>query len=253
MTERIKLVASGFGKTGSVFIEEALADPGVVLVGVLENENHPLVGGWLPGAEKIPITSNQKIMNKADVVVEFSTKDAVLEHADYILKTWPRPSWLICTTGIEEDPAAMGLLQKVAEKTFVMIAPNVTLGMNVIFIFVPLILKVLAAAGWKAVGYEIHHDRKDPTKASGTAIALNKRAQKIAGTEIPFSWGRVLDEVGTHEVIAVSPTGEKLRIEHSVASRRDFGAGALAISKRVAGLQPDLIHSADWLARYLGL
>lgn len=253
MTERIKLVTSGYGKTGSVFVEKALADPEVALVGVLENETHPLVGDWLQGAGKIPITSNLKIINKADVVVEFSTKDAVFEHADHILKTWPRPSWLICTTGIEEDPKAIDAIQKVAERTFVMIAPNATLGMNVMFIFVPLMLKVLAPAGWRAVGHEIHHERKDHTKASGTAVALDKRAQKVAGVGIPFTWSRLLDVTGDHEVTIISPTGEKLKVEHSAKDRGDFGAGALAISKQIVGLQPGLIHSADWLARQLGL
>lgn len=249
MTERKKLVASGgCGKAGSLFVEKALADPEVELVGILEAGTHPLMGSQFQG---VPVTSAQGIMSGADVVVEFSTKAAVFEHAPTIAEF--KPSWLICTTGIEEDPEAMATLQKVAEKTFVMLAPNATLGMNAMFVFVPLMLKVLVASGWKAVGHEMHHKRKDPLKASGTAVALDKRAQKVAGIEIPFTWSRILDVVGDHEVTMISPTGERLIVKHSVKERGDFGAGALAITKQIAKLPPALIHSADWLTQQLDL
>ena len=199
MTERVKLVASGCGKAGGLFVMKALADPEVEIVGILEAETSNLVNMRLDG---VFVSGDPEIIGKADVVVEFSTKSAVLEHASIVAALGPSgPSWLICTTGIEEDPEAMAQLQKVAEETFVMLAPNATLGMNVMFVFVPLMLNVLGLAGWKAVGHEVHHDRKDPTKPSGTAVALDKRAQKVAGIEIPFSWSRILDVVGDHRTI----------------------------------------------------
>ncbi len=250
MTEIIKLVASGFGKAGSLFVEKALADPEVKVVGILEAETHLLIGSQFQG---VPVTSDQRIMSKADVVVEFSTKSAVRDHVGHIYPVTPRPSWLVCTTGIEEDPEAMDMLQEVAEKTFVMFAPNATLGMNAMFVFVPLMLKVLVASGWKAVGHEMHHERKDPTKASGTAVTLDKRAQKVAGIGIPFTWSRILDVVGDHEITMISPTGERLTVKHSVKERGDFADGALAIAKQIAKLPPALIHSADWLAQQLDL
>lgn len=255
MADKIKIVASGFGKAGSLFVERALDDPEVQLVGILETETNPLAGDRIHRIRGvIPVTSDQRIMSEADVVVEFSTKPAVLEHASTITEFKPSwPSWLICTTGIEEDPEAMAMLQKVAEKTFVMFAPNATLGMNAMFVFVPLILKVLVASGWKVVGHEMHHHKKDPTKASGTAVALDKRAQKVAGIGIPFTWSRILDVVGDHEVTIISPTGERLIVKHSVKERGDFGAGALAFAKQIAKLPPTLIHSADWLAQQLDL
>ncbi len=251
--KKIKIVAiGGCGKAGSEFVKAALADPEVKLIGILEAETHPAVG--ISTLEGVLISSDPAIMSKADVAVEFSSKLAVAEHAGFFSGlSEPRPSWLICTTGIEEDPTAMAALEGLREKMFVMLAPNVTLGMIQVFVHAPLMLKSLAKAGWKAVGYEIHHDRKDPTKASGTAVALDMRAQRIAGTGIPFTWGRILDVIGDHEVTMVSPAGEKVILKHTVPNRGAFGTGAVAIAKQIVGLPPNLIHVADWGVQQLGL
>jgi 4-hydroxy-tetrahydrodipicolinate reductase len=256
----INIIVSGAaGRMGSRIIVLSRDLKDIRLCGALENRNHPAIGrdiGEIIGIGSSGVTLNDNVRNiseKADVLIDFSSTSATIECLRNLTDK-PLPV-VIGTTGFSKDET--GYISLYAQKTPCVLAPNMSVGVN-------LLLKILADIA-KVTGddYDVEiieaHHRMKKDAPSGTAM---KMAQVIASTlnrnleetgvfarhgligertqkEIGIQTIRAGDIVGEHTVL-FGTLGERIEITHKASSRDTFARGALKaalwVYKQTAGL-----------------
>ena len=235
----IKLILSGYGKVGQYVLRAAVVDPEVKIVAVIEKRDHPLIDTL---QEDVRVTSTLREIDKAQVLIEFSTPAAVMEHLEYAANF--NVPMLIATTGLNKEQKAE--LRRRASQIAIILASNVTLGMNSLFVLVPKMAKVLFGAGWTGAVTETHREGKKDAP-SGTALTIVEGIRESAGKEIPAFSIRAGNVVGVHRIELIGPSGETIEITHRVPSREDFALAAISLAKMMPGLPagfydvPDLI------------
>jgi 4-hydroxy-tetrahydrodipicolinate reductase len=169
---------------------------------------------------------------------------------------------VIGTTG--HDPAQRAELEAISAQVPVVLAPNMSLGVNLLFK-----LAELAAAALDA-DYDIEiceaHHRNKVDAPSGTALGLGQAAAKGRGTalesvaeyarhgqtgarargKIGFSVIRGGDIVGDHRLIFAGP-GEQLELAHHAQDRSGFARGALVAARWIVRRPPGLYSMQDVL------
>jgi 4-hydroxy-tetrahydrodipicolinate reductase len=189
----------------------------------------------------VRITADPRLAVKgADVGIDFSLPQAAAAHA--LACTAAGVPLLVCATGL--DAATRAVLETAAKSIAVLIAPNTSLGVNVVAQLVSL------AAGALGKGYDVDiveaHHRGKRDAPSGTALKLGEavaaaRGQALAGVavfdrhgdmqarapdSIGFAVVRAGDIVGEHTVIFAGQ-GERIEITHRAGDRMTFARGAL--------------------------
>jgi len=259
-TGMVNIIVSGAaGRMGSRIISLSRDIKAIRLCGALENKNHPAIGrdiGEVNGIGPIGVKladTVSSIFEKADVLIDFSSTSATIECLRNLADK-PLPV-VIGTTGFSKDE--IGYISLYAQKIPCVLAPNMSVGVN-------LLLKVLADIA-KVTGddYDVEiieaHHRMKKDAPSGTAM---KMAQVIAATlnrnleltgvfsrhgligertqkEIGIQTVRAGDIVGEHTVL-FGTLGERIEITHKASSRDTFARGALKaalwVYKQTAGL-----------------
>ena len=217
------------------------------------------VAGTTPVA--VSITSDpDRALEGADVAIDFTLPAASLAHARACLAR--KVPLVIGTTG--HDDRARAEIAKIAESIAVVMAPNMSLGVNVV-------LKLLdVAARALAEGYDIEiveaHHRHKVDAPSGTALAMGEVLARASGRQLDECavWGRhgvtgernpssigfsVIrggDIVGDHTVLFAG-TGERIEISHRSASRATYAQGSLRAARFLAGRAPGLYGMNDVL------
>jgi 4-hydroxy-tetrahydrodipicolinate reductase len=188
--------------------------------------------------EKLPIrVLTKENREKAEIVLDFSSPDAVLNEIDFFQSQNFHPGWIIGSTGWTEDQSKV--LKKLSETSPVLVAPNFSIGIALMqsalkHLLVP-IQKWSHKTPIQAHLEETHHIHKKD-RPSGTALALLKTLEplksqpQITVTETSHRVGEV---VGDHSVLFKSST-EELQISHRALDRSVFAQGAL--------------HAAFWMA-----
>jgi 4-hydroxy-tetrahydrodipicolinate reductase len=187
-------------------------------------------------------------LRDAAVAVDFSLPQCVADNARACMAA--RVPLLVGTTGF--DGATRAVLDAAAAVIPVLIAPNTSMGVNLVTRLVKLAARVLGP-GYDVEISEAHHRMKRDAP-SGTALALGEvvaaergktladiavfdrhgsNAQRAAG-DIGFAVLRAGDIVGEHTVI-FAIAGERIEITHRATDRVTFAHGAL--------------RAAEWLAR----
>ncbi|MBI5587857.1 MAG: 4-hydroxy-tetrahydrodipicolinate reductase [Deltaproteobacteria bacterium] len=242
----IKIAVTGAaGRMGRAIVNAVMANPATELAGALEREDSPFLGkdtGELAGAEKsgVKITSDaDKAFRKADCIIDFTHPDSsmkFLEDAAAMNK-----AVVIGTTGFSHHQRA--LITEHCLKTRVVMAPNMSVGVN-------LLLKLVQEAAVVLSDYDIEiveaHHRHKKDAPSGTAIriaeviahALQRDLEKVAvyerkgiigerrPEEIGIQTVRAGDIIGDHTVLFAGP-GERVEIIHKASSRDTFATGAV--------------------------
>lgn len=239
------------GRMGRLLVALTLADPQLRLVAAIEHSGSSMLGrdaGTVAGAGDIgvPITSGLTDA-KPDVMIDFSVQPAV------------RPSLKLCkehgvalvigTTGLDaEDEKA---INDAAGTIAVLQAPNMSLGVNLLFALTGQIAKQLGD-DYDIEVIEAHHRFKQDAP-SGTAMGLVKSICDATGKDIikdvkhgrsgmdprvPGEIGvhalRLGDEVGRHTV-CFATLGEEVQITHKASTRETFAKGALRAAHWLAG------------------
>ena len=169
---------------------------------------------------------------------------------------------IIGTTGL--DAARHALIRRASEKLPVLVAPNMSLAVNLLFDLVG------SAAAALPAEYDIEildaHHRHKVDAPSGTAlrmgeIAAGARDSTLAAVgvygrfgksvsrppgAIGFSSVRAGDIVGEHHVI-FSGAGETLEFVHRATDRMTYAHGALTAARWIIGQPPGLYGMADVL------
>ncbi len=167
---------------------------------------------------------------------------------------------VIGTTGLTEEQ--MDLLKRAAMRNLIFWAPNMSVGINVLFKILPMLVDMLGE-DYDIEICEIHHKFKKDAP-SGTAVKLAQVLLEAKGwgedaltyarkgmigerprKEIGVQTLRGGDVVGDHNIYLLGP-GERLEITHRAHSRETFARGAIRATKwlvnRSAGTLYTMTH-----------
>lgn len=233
----------------------ALSAPDDVAIG----QDAGVVAGTVPVA--VAVTGDMaRALDGAQVAIDFTLPAATLASARSCRERGI--PMVIGTTG--HDELARAELEKIAGTIPIVMAPNMSLGVNLLFKLAELAARALDE-GYDAEIFEAHH-RNKVDAPSGTALGLGRAVAqgrattlekaavyarqgttgpRAAGT-IGFSVLRGGDIVGEHRVIFAGP-GEQVELSHHAQDRSGFARGALAAARWVVGRPPGLYSMLDVL------
>lgn len=236
----INIIISGIcGRMGSLIADLAKKDQDIKLIEGVEK----------PGNPDFP-SDLESIIEKTDVLIEFSTPEATLEHLRIVYKY--KKAVVIGTTGFSKEQIQE--IDRIAKEIPCVISPNMSPGVNLMFDIAGKISKHLPNYDTEII--ESHHRNKKDAP-SGTAkrlaekiceannLSLEKTAiygrQGITGErplgQIGIHAIRAGDIVGEHTVVWAGP-GEVLELTHRALSRATFASGALRAAKFVTKAKP---------------
>ncbi|MFC2170753.1 4-hydroxy-tetrahydrodipicolinate reductase [Calditrichota bacterium] len=173
----------------------------------------------------------------SDVWVDVSLAGAAFKHALKAEKS-----------GIPIIIGATGFTKKQSEylenmKTAHIIAPNLSVGVNLLFHLLPQIRKTLSG-GYDVAIAETHHRHKLDAP-SGTAKKLAEVIESVRGPVQTTSL-RIGEVTGEHRIIFASE-GEEIEIVHRARSRMAFAQGVAPAVRFLAGLDSGNYSMVDVL------
>ena len=258
-------VAGASGRMGRMLIEAIVQADDLVLAGALDAPQSPLLGsdaaGFLGKACGVVITADlQQGLAQADVLIDFTRPEGTLAHLAACAERGVQV--VIGTTGFNEAQKAD--IARYAEKTAVMFAPNMSVGVNVTMKLLEMAAKALAT-GYDVEIIEAHHKHKVDAP-SGTALKMGEVIAEAQGTRladravyerygdtgarvdgsIGFATVRGGDIVGEHTVMFVG-TGERIEISHKSNSRAGYVQGSLRAARFLANKRTGLFDMYDVL------
>lgn len=185
----------------------------------------------------------EKVISLGDVVIDFSSPDATLPNLRIVEKF--KKAAVVGTTGQMRDERDE--IEKISHRIPLVMAPNMSVGVNVLWKILAEAARVLGADSDVRVR-EVHHIHKKDSP-SGTALeitrilsgVLKKQAEKI-----PVESIREGEVVGDHTV-AFDGVGETLTLTHHAKSRDTFALGALRAARWIVGKPNGLYSMADVL------
>lgn len=226
----INIIISGIaGRMGSLIAELARKDPELNLVSGIEKPGDPVYPSDL-----------EKIIDKADVLIDFSTPEATLEHLRIAHKH--KKAVVIGTTGFIKEQ--MEEIDRLAKDIPCVISPNMSPGVNLMFEISGEITKKLQ--NYDIAIIESHHRLKKDAP-SGTAKKLAEEITTVRPLgQIDIHAIRAGDIVGEHTIVWAGP-GEVLELTHRALSRTTFASGAIKAVKFVANAKPGKYSMKDVL------
>ena len=258
-------VAGAAGRMGRMLVTAVANAPGMRLATALEAPGSPHLdadAGELAGigALGVPIGGDIAAADAFDVLVDFSVPTATLAKLDACVGAGK--ALVIGTTGF--DAAGQDAIRRAAETVPIVMAPNMSVGVNVAFKLVEFAARALGDDVDVEV-FEAHHRHKIDAP-SGTAVRMGEilaaalgrdlETDAVYGREgitgerarraIGFHSLRGGDIVGDHTV-TFAGTGERIEITHRAGSRENFAAGAVRAVRFVAGREPGLYGMDDVL------
>ena len=266
MTQLNIAVAGANGRMGRMLVEAIAQAPDTVLVGALGSPGSPSLGldaGAFSGRPAgVAIESELAIgLANAQFLIDFTRPEGTLKHLDYCAAHGIK--LIIGTTGFDAEGKAA--IRAAAEKTAIVMAPNMSVGVNVT-------LKLLEmAARSLAEGYDIEiveaHHRHKVDAPSGTALKMGEVIADALGRDlkecavygregvtgardpstIGFATIRGGDIVGDHTVLFAG-IGERIEISHKSSSRVTYAHGALRAARFLADKTNGLYDMQDVLA-----
>ncbi len=238
------------GRMGRRLVALGMADDGMQVVAALEHEGCGLLGqdaGRVAGEAEAGVPISTSLDAKPDVMIDFSVQPAVLPAVELCVDRGV--PLVIGTTGLtDEDELAISAATKSIP---VLLAPNMSLGVNLLFALVGQVARQLGE-DYDIEVIEAHHRFKQDAP-SGTAMGLVKSVCDATGKDIvkdvkhgrsgmdprvPGEIGvhalRLGDEVGRHSV-CYATLGEEVQLSHKATTRDTFANGALRAAKWLAG------------------
>jgi 4-hydroxy-tetrahydrodipicolinate reductase len=247
------------GRMGRSIVPLILAATDLQLTGALAAPTDGAIGvdaGVQAGAAAagVAITADPaRALDAAQVAIEFTLPQATMTHARLCAER--ACAMVIGTTG--HEPAVLAEIEAIARIVPIVLAPNMSLGVNVLLRLAELAARALDE-DYDAEIYEAHHRHKVDAP-SGTALALGRAVAAARGKSlesaavmtrqgnvgarprgaIGFSVARGGDIVGDHRLTFAGP-GEQIELTHHAQDRSGFARGALVAARWVAGRPPAL-------------
>jgi len=247
-------IVGAAGRMGQALVRCSKLMPEIQLVAAVDKASCPLCGkdaGMIAGIGDIGIVITSDLpaaVKAADVLIDFSFHENV--PATVKLAVEQKKAVVIGTTGLNPDERAS--VDQAAKVIPIVWAPNMSLGVNVLF--------ALVEQAGKALGldYDVEiteaHHRYKKDAPSGTALRLGEKVAQgrkqnfrdvaIFGREglggerpkgqIGIHALRAADIIGDHTVLFATE-GERVEISHRATSRDAFAKGALHAGAWLAG------------------
>ncbi len=249
MSKTKVVIAGSSGRMGRNLLEGVLQADDLVLHGALEHGGNAMLGRdacELVGAPcGVSISADvQATLKGADVLIDFTRPEGTLHHLDVCRQLGV--NMVIGTTGF--TPQQKAQLGAAARDIGIVFAPNMSVGVNVVFKLLETASRVLAH-GYDIEIIEAHHRHKVDAP-SGTALGMGEVVARTLGRDlsqcavygregvtgerdpstIGFATVRGGDIVGDHTVLFAG-IGERIEITHKASSRATFALGALRAAR----------------------
>ena len=238
------------GAMGQVVSRLAAESEDVKVVAGIDREDKSLYDYPVyPGLEACPA--------EADVIVDFSSADAVDNLLDYCAAH--KMPLVLCTTGLSQKQ--LEKVEQTAGQAAVLRSANMSLGINTLLRILKDASKALAGAGFDVEIIEKHHKRKVDSP-SGTALALADAVNEAMDGRYHYTYGRPIGRQqrdkkeigiqavrcgtmpGEHEVVFAGED-EVITFCHTAYSKAVFAKGALEAARFLAGKKPGLYTMAN--------
>jgi len=185
------VITGAAGRMGKTLVRLATADPEIRLVGALERPDSPLIGrdaGEVAGLGNVNVSITptlEEVGEPWQVVVDFTFPGVTLNLLPLV--TTEGGSMVIGSTGFK--PEEVEFIRTFAAKEPHLLAPNMSLGVNLLFRLAALAAERFGDA-FDVEIVEAHHRAKQDAP-SGTALRL--------GEVVADALGRDLSQVATYE------------------------------------------------------
>ena len=167
--DKIKLAITGcMGRMGRKLIKTAKKDKSILLVSLTENR---LIKKKVSGI--LPELNTEKALNKADVVIDFTSPECTFEVLKIASKLKKRV--IIGTTGFTKKEEQ--LIKKFSKRIPILKAGNMSRGINLLMYLTEITSSSLGNNYLSKV-FEVHHKHKKDYP-SGTALMLGKLLRKL--------------------------------------------------------------------------
>ena len=223
-------VAGSSGRMGQMLIEAVNAAPDCTLAGAFD------IGADLRAS-----------LARAQVLIDFTRPEGTLAHLAACRELGVKA--VIGTTGFSE--AQKATIKEHARDIAIVMAPNMSVGVNVVFKLLDMAARSLAE-GYDIEIIEAHHRHKIDAP-SGTALKMGEVVAGALGRDlkdcavyaregatgergpgsIGFASVRGGDIVGDHTVMFCG-AGERIEITHKSSSRSNYAQGSLRAARFVA-------------------
>ena len=258
-------IAGASGRMGHMLIESVLASEDCILSGALDIPSSSSIGAdataFLGRSSGVLVQSDLTLgLQGSDVLIDFTRPDGTMAHLEICRALGVNA--VIGTTGFSDLQKAD--IQAAAGDIAIMLAPNMSIGVNVTLKLLEMAAKALAT-GYDIEIIEAHHRHKVDAP-SGTALKMGEviaaatgrnlkdcavhARQGVTGERDPSSIGfatiRGGDIVGDHTVLFAG-TGERIEISHKSSSRATFAQGALRAAHFLSGRKRGLFDMFDVL------
>ncbi len=253
-------IAGASGRMGRMLVEAVLGSGDCTLAGALDAPGSAALGqdaGAFAGRHTgVAVTADLRAgLGDAAVLIDFTRPEGTLAHLAVCRERGVRA--VVGTTGF--TPAQRAEIAAHAQHLPIVLAPNMSVGVNVVLRLLEQAARALGA-GYDIEVLESHHRHKVDAP-SGTALAMGEVLARARGVElathgvfarhghtgerpagsIGFAALRGGDIVGEHTVLFAG-TGERIEIAHKSTSRANYADGSLraarflASTERAAGL-----------------
>ncbi len=263
----IKIAVCGAaGRMGGRIITAIKEAEGVELSGALERPGHPMLGmdaGMVAGvgSNHVKISDDiNAVVQACDVLIDFTTPKVSLKNLEVC--GLHKKAIVIGSTGF--TPQERELARELDREIPVVLAPNMSVGVNVCFKILADIAKILGE-DFDVEIVEAHHKLKKDAP-SGTAVrmgevvaeALGRDYNKVANyhregicgertkEEIGMQTIRGGDIVGEHTVYFIG-MGERVELTHRAHTRDMFSRGSVRAAKWVVSQKPGIYDMQDVL------
>jgi 4-hydroxy-tetrahydrodipicolinate reductase len=258
-------IAGAGGRMGRILIEAVTQASDCVLGGALDVQSSPGIGldasGFLGTASGVTITSDiAHALKGCHALIDFTRPEGTMAHLKHCRELGV--NMVIGTTGFSDDQKAE--LQAASKDIAIMLAPNMSVGVNVTLKLLQMAAKALAT-GYDIEIIEAHHRHKVDAP-SGTALKMGEVIADAIGRDlkdcavyeryghtgerdpstIGFSTIRGGDIVGDHTVLFAG-IGERIEITHKSSSRSTYAQGSLRAVRFLAGKKSGMYDMFDVL------
>ena len=259
-------VAGASGRMGQMLIEAISQSDDCRLSGALDVAASPAVGtdaGASMGKPSgIMVSGDLKLgLQNSQYLIDFTRPKGTLAHLKVCQALGVKA--VIGTTGFSD--AEKDEIKAIAKDIAIVMAPNMSVGVNVTLKLLEMAAKALAT-GYDIEIIEAHHRHKVDAP-SGTALKMGEviadalgrdlkdcavyAREGVTGERDPSSIGfatiRGGDIVGDHTVLFAG-TGERIEVTHKSSSRATYAQGSLRAVRFLAGQKTGLFDMFDVLS-----
>jgi 4-hydroxy-tetrahydrodipicolinate reductase len=258
-------IAGASGRMGQMLIEAVNASDDCVLTGALDMAASPAIGldasAFSGRASGVLIESDlRRGLAQSGVLIDFTRPEGTMAHLALCRELGVK--LVIGTTGFSDAQKAE--IKAAAKDIAIMMAPNMSVGVNVTLKLLEMAAKALST-GYDIEIIEAHHRHKVDAP-SGTALKMGEviadalgrdlkdcavyAREGVTGERDPSSIGfatiRGGDIVGDHTVLFAG-IGERIEISHKSSSRATYAQGSLRAARFLHGQKAGLFDMFDVL------